>query len=113
MLNDWNCATKIGELTTFSGCLQNAPTKILQLIKDQGRDAKYRPEPEDDLEMFLKCLFSRMNPEYFIIYGEKDPGKLLDFWNRVFKAEYWIQMLSFAQKRNYQSLIINLKYILP
>jgi hypothetical protein len=105
-LNDWGCAVPMGVQTTFSGSLQFAPDRVLKLMLSlNDLVIQYEPRPEDDLEMLVKCLSSRINPEFerwrtvpSTVSGIK---KLFEFWQQQLSPNFWKNMLHLAQQLDY------------
>lgn len=112
-LNDWGSACAIGEFTQFSGSIELAPQHILSAIS-QGN--LYLPQPSDDLEMVVKCIWSRLSLEYREIPKEsstkKRAAKLLSFWALQLQPEYWQEMLKAAKELNYSRLCDGVKLVL-
>ena len=108
LLNDWGCATEINKQISFSGSLIFAPDHILKLIHQfSSLDINYTPQPADDLEMIVKCLYSRLNPTFLTIIQSdnlsNDARLLLSFWHRELSPTIWQNLLKFARKTEYES----------
>ncbi len=68
----------------------------------------YAPTASNDLEMFVKCLFTRMNPIANVLMTESETldgvKKIRAFWRRELVTEFWRRLLAAAGEEKYDSL---------
>jgi hypothetical protein len=113
-LNDWGCATIIGEVTAFSGALKLAPDHVLRkMVSQKNLSAPYKVSQADDLEMIVKCLFMRLNYEFFTSpYLTSEPNELLKFWELQLAPPFWRNLVYLARSMKYDEMIAEIKKIL-
>lgn len=114
-LNDWGCAVQIDVFTQFNGSLALAPRSVLTGIASNGVNFMYKPQPEDDLEMVVKCFFERIFHSLPQMTNDvmKDAANLVQFWDTELSPQYWLNLINvFAQKRDYEALKTGICFLL-
>lgn len=82
------------------------------MMESEKVDVIYVPTARDDLEMVVKCFFSRIDPVYSSIQSSTDVKELLQFWRYRLSTDFWINMINCAHNLDYHGLITHMNSIL-